>query len=84
MRRAARRVRSPHLIPSHEPDGRASLSAASGVGRVPSAWSGSPGRTRPTGDRFMGRVRGFETEGASHEPTAVTRPSSHPMGRGCP
>ncbi|MBM3839060.1 MAG: hypothetical protein FJ398_14050 [Verrucomicrobia bacterium] len=39
----------------HEPDGRASLSPASRVGRVPSAWSGSPGRTRPTG--FMDRVQ---------------------------
>ncbi|MBM3841518.1 MAG: hypothetical protein FJ398_26960 [Verrucomicrobia bacterium] len=37
---------------SREPDGRASLSPASRVGRVPGTWSGSPGRTRPT--KFMG------------------------------
>ncbi|MBM3840731.1 MAG: hypothetical protein FJ398_22770 [Verrucomicrobia bacterium] len=33
---------------SHEPNGRASLSPASPVARVPSTSSGSPGRTRPT------------------------------------
>ncbi|MBM3838813.1 MAG: hypothetical protein FJ398_12770 [Verrucomicrobia bacterium] len=33
---------------SHEPDGRASLSPGSRVGRVPVTSSGSPGRTRPT------------------------------------
>ncbi|MBM3838088.1 MAG: hypothetical protein FJ398_09010 [Verrucomicrobia bacterium] len=40
---------------SHESDGRASLSPASRVGRVPVTSSGSPGRTRPTG--FMARVQ---------------------------
>ncbi|MBM3837034.1 MAG: FAD-binding protein [Verrucomicrobia bacterium] len=53
------------LLPSHEPDGRASLSPASRVGRVPPTSSGSPGRTRPTG--FMGRVPGSETKGTFHE-----------------
>jgi len=48
-------LRRPLPPPSPEPDGRASLSPASRDGRVPSASSGSPGRTRPTG--FMGRVQ---------------------------
>ncbi|MBM3839374.1 MAG: hypothetical protein FJ398_15670 [Verrucomicrobia bacterium] len=43
--------------PSHEPDGRASLSPASRVGRGRGTSSGSPGRTRPTG--FKGRVHGY-------------------------
>ncbi|MBM3839350.1 MAG: hypothetical protein FJ398_15550, partial [Verrucomicrobia bacterium] len=47
---------------SHEPDGGASLSSASRVKRVPSASSGSPGRTRPTIDGFKGRVHGSETK----------------------
>ncbi|MBM3837317.1 MAG: hypothetical protein FJ398_05015 [Verrucomicrobia bacterium] len=55
---------------SHEPDGRASLSPASRVGRVPRTSSGSPGRTRPTG--FMGRVHGSETKGTCHEPDSTT------------
>ncbi|MBM3836800.1 MAG: hypothetical protein FJ398_02355 [Verrucomicrobia bacterium] len=42
-------------VSSHEPDGRASLSPASRVRRVPVTSSGSPGRTRPT--RFMGVMR---------------------------
>ncbi|MBM3837928.1 MAG: MFS transporter [Verrucomicrobia bacterium] len=36
------------VLASREPDGRASLSPASRVGRVPGTSSGSPGRTRPT------------------------------------
>ncbi|MBM3840045.1 MAG: hypothetical protein FJ398_19185 [Verrucomicrobia bacterium] len=48
---------APHTrSPSSQPDGRASLSPASRVGRVPSAWSGSPGRTRPTGDQCHSAV----------------------------
>jgi len=50
---------------SPEPDGRASLSPASRVGRVPSTSSGSRGRTRPTG--FMGRVRVRKAQDPSHE-----------------
>ncbi|MBM3837410.1 MAG: DUF2271 domain-containing protein [Verrucomicrobia bacterium] len=38
--------------PPPEPDGRASLSPASRVGRVPVTSSGSPGRTRPAGGPF--------------------------------
>jgi len=56
---------------SHGPDGRASLSPASRVGRVQHTSSGSPGRTRPTG--FMGRVHGSETKGTSHEPSVRSR-----------
>jgi len=51
---------------SHEPDGRASLSPASRVGRFPDASSGLPGRTRPTG--FLGRAHGSEIKAASREP----------------
>jgi len=51
---------------SHEPDGRASLSPASRVGRVPGAWTGSPGRTRPTS--FMSPVQGAVAMETSHEP----------------
>ncbi|MBM3838111.1 MAG: hypothetical protein FJ398_09125 [Verrucomicrobia bacterium] len=40
----------------HESLGRASLSPASRSGRVPSKWSGSPGRTRPTDGPSPGRV----------------------------
>ncbi|MBM3838198.1 MAG: hypothetical protein FJ398_09565 [Verrucomicrobia bacterium] len=59
----------------HEPDGWASLSSASRVGRVPSRLSGSPGRTRPTGS--TGRAHGDSTKGTSHEPflrTVAFRP----------
>ncbi|MBM3837387.1 MAG: hypothetical protein FJ398_05385 [Verrucomicrobia bacterium] len=51
-----------------KPDGGASLSPASRVRRVPSASSGSPGRTRPTIDGFKGRVHGSETKETSHKP----------------
>jgi len=54
-------------LPPPEPDGRASLSPASGVGRLTSTSSGSPGRTRPTG--FMGREHGNLTKEASREQT---------------
>ncbi|MBM3837248.1 MAG: hypothetical protein FJ398_04665 [Verrucomicrobia bacterium] len=50
---------------SHEPDGRASLSPASRVGRVPRTSSGSPGRTRPTG--FMDRMHGAVAKSACHK-----------------
>jgi len=62
--------------PSPEPDGRASLSSASRVGRVPLTSSGSPGRTRPTG--FMGREHGSETEKALQEPTPSPLPGGEP------
>jgi len=63
------------MAASHEPDGRASLSPASRVGRNPRTSSGSPGRTRPTG--FKGRMQRSEIKGASPEPflrTAAFRP----------
>ncbi|MBM3839633.1 MAG: hypothetical protein FJ398_17015 [Verrucomicrobia bacterium] len=50
---------------SHEPDGRASLSPASRILRVPGTSSGSPGRTRPTG--LMGREQGNQYREAFHE-----------------
>ncbi|MBM3839879.1 MAG: hypothetical protein FJ398_18280 [Verrucomicrobia bacterium] len=53
--RVEARFLSPHLGSFREPDGRASLSPASRVGRVPRTSSGSPGRTRPT--ELMGRVQ---------------------------
>jgi len=60
------------ILPAHKPEGRASLSPASRVGRVPSTSSGSPGRTRPTG--FKGRVHGSETRQALPEPTPSPLP----------
>ncbi|MBM3838691.1 MAG: hypothetical protein FJ398_12150 [Verrucomicrobia bacterium] len=71
------------LLPSHDPDGRASLSPASRVGRVPGTSSGSPGRTRPTG--FMGREHGDRTKEAFDEPLPIStgdaqiRKASHPQ-----
>jgi len=62
---------------SHEAAGRASLSPASRVRRVPRTLIGSPGRTRLTADRFKGRVHGSETKAASYEPflrTVAFRP----------
>jgi len=61
-------------LPSQEPDGRAGLSPASRVGRVPSTSSGSPGRTRPAG--FMGREHGDRTMAASQEPDRAALPGS--------
>ena len=54
-------------LPSHEPDGRASLSTASRVRRVPRTSSGSPGRTRPDSPC---RVHGPSAERNVHGPNA--------------
>jgi len=62
------------LLPSPEPDGRASLSPGSRVGRVPGTSSGSPGRTRPT--EFMGRESGDRTKEASPAPGRAALPRS--------
>jgi len=51
---------------SHEPDGGASLSPASRVGRVPRMSSGSPGWTRPSA--VVNRVQIRKEQGPFHEP----------------
>jgi len=68
--------------PSHQPDGRASLSPASRVGRVPDTSSGSPGRTRPTG--FMGQEHGNQAKEAFDEPTPSPLPGGEPEGSAFP
>jgi len=70
------RVRPQSEVRSAEP-GRASLSPASQLGRIPSSSSGSPGRTRPT--EFRAREQGSETKEALRETIPLT-PSLSPSG----
>jgi len=66
---------------SHEPDGRASLSPASRVGRVPRTSSGSPGRTRPPG--LIGGEHGSKTKETFHErPPLPSCGHPLPLGEG--